>query len=104
MKVISPIKRALFTGDADEFLAVKSFNEKLIHRFIRKDASAMAEVLEKLIQELRMDYFSELSMWVFKSLSADPSWCLESPGFVDFFSRSVSRKKYCRILSSRQQR
>ncbi|MFD2366464.1 response regulator [Pseudoduganella sp. GCM10020061] len=56
-----PCKKILFTGAADEKIAVEAFNRGLIDRFIKKSDDDALERLEQDIQELQRDYFVQQS-------------------------------------------
>lgn len=56
-----PCKKILFTGAADEKIAVEAFNRGLIDRFIKKSDDDALERLEQDILELQRDYFARQS-------------------------------------------
>lgn len=55
------IKKIMLTGEADESLAVKAFNELAIDQFVRKDTPDLMKVLLTRIREMQQAYFSEVS-------------------------------------------
>jgi CheY-like chemotaxis protein len=69
-----PFKKILLTGEADEIIAVKAFNAKLIDKFIRKDTINFSETLNEAIQDLQHQYFQNLSNIVINSLNANPDF------------------------------
>lgn len=56
-----PCKKILFTGQADEKIAIDAFNRGLIDRYIKKNDVDALEHLEKEITDLRKMYFTDLS-------------------------------------------
>lgn len=56
-----PCKKILFTGVADEKVAVDAFNRGLIDRYIKKSADDALDRLETEIVALQREYFAELS-------------------------------------------
>lgn len=88
-----PYKRILLTGEADAVVAVKAFNEGLIHRFIRKDDPNYLQQLHEAIVDLEGEYFQDLSESVITRLVNNPSFLpygLKDPAFVDYFNHIIS--------------
>jgi CheY-like chemotaxis protein len=56
-----PCKKILFTGAADEKIAVQAFNRGLIDRYIKKSADDALDRLEREIAELQQAYFLDQS-------------------------------------------
>ncbi len=56
-----PCKKILFTGVADEKVAVDAFNRGLIDRYIKKSDDDALDLLETEIVALQRAYFAELS-------------------------------------------
>jgi CheY-like chemotaxis protein len=56
-----PCKKILFTGAADEKIAVQAFNRGLIDRYIKKSADDALDRLEREIVELQQAYFLDQS-------------------------------------------
>ncbi len=56
-----PCKKILFTGQADEKIAISAFNRGLIDRYIKKNDPDALEHLENGIRDLRKAYFTDLS-------------------------------------------
>jgi len=54
------LKTILLTGEADEKIAVKAFNEGLIHHFIAKSDPEVSKSLKKAIFDLRLRFFRDL--------------------------------------------
>lgn len=56
-----PCKKILFTGEADEMVAVDAFNQGLIDRYLKKSDPKALERLEAEIATLERAYFAEKS-------------------------------------------
>ncbi|MFL9961070.1 response regulator [Paraburkholderia sediminicola] len=63
------VRKIMLTGKADEHIAVQSFNEGIIHRFIRKqDASAVAR-LNRAVRDLQNAYFDNVCQSILDTLA-----------------------------------
>jgi CheY-like chemotaxis protein len=63
------VRKIMLTGKADEHIAVQSFNEGIIHRFIRKqDASAVA-TLNRTVRDLQSAYFDNVCQSILDTLA-----------------------------------
>ncbi|KAA1003582.1 response regulator [Paraburkholderia panacisoli] len=63
------VRKIMLTGKADEHIAVQSFNEGIIHRFIRKqDASAVA-TLNRAVRDLQNAYFDNVCQSILDTLA-----------------------------------
>ncbi len=82
-----PVRKLLFTGSADERLAVEAFNEGVIDGFLSKGTQDVFERLGERIEELQRDYFADLSRFVDEALSYDSMEFLRDPSFAHFFER-----------------
>jgi len=56
-----PCKKILFTGAADEKIAVNAFNRGLIDRYIKKSDEDALDILEREIVELQAAFFAQRS-------------------------------------------
>ncbi len=63
------IKKIMLTGKADEHVAVKSFNEGLIDRFIRKHEADAVETLNQAIHDMQLAHFDKSSGSVLDALA-----------------------------------
>nr|WKF59098.1 hypothetical protein HUO10_003607 [Paraburkholderia busanensis] len=54
------VRKIMLTGKADEHIAVQSFNEGIIHRFIRKQDAAAIPALNRAVRELQSAYFDNV--------------------------------------------
>jgi CheY-like chemotaxis protein len=65
----SSVKKIVLTGKADEHVAVRSFNEGLIDRFIRKHEADAMETLNHAIRDMQDAYFDQAGASVRDALS-----------------------------------
>jgi CheY-like chemotaxis protein len=56
-----PCKKILFTGEANEMIAVEAFNQGLIDRYLKKGDPSAMDRLESEIETLEHEYFIERS-------------------------------------------
>lgn len=92
----APYKKILLTCEADEFIAVKAFNDGIIHKFIRKDDPNFRAVINDAIQELQKKYFQDLSSALVNTLITNtrtPLKFLTDPIFIDFFESLIEKLK-----------
>ena len=80
------IKKVLLTGQADEQMAVQAFNEKTIHRFIRKQDSDVMAQIDHAIAELQMEYFEQIQQMLSESLAVGTHLFLFDPEFAQRFA------------------
>ena len=80
------IKVIMLTGAADETLAIRAFNQRLIHQYVRKQDHHFVEHLTDAIITAQQDYFNELSEFSLKRL-ADNFYpiALNDSAFHDYF-------------------
>lgn len=76
------IKKIILTGKANEQLAVKSFNEGLIDRFIRKQDVHVVSVLNEAIDELKRAYLRQTQRTVIEALGLSEYRFLVDPAFA----------------------
>lgn len=55
------IKKILLTGKADEKIAVEAFNAGLIHQFIQKGNSDADKLLNRAVERLQLEYFTDIT-------------------------------------------
>ncbi len=81
------IRKVLFTGVADEKVAVEAFNAGIIDRFIIKnDPNAVSRVVESL-EVLQNAYFRSISEMLRRSLLLNAPAFLSDLAFEEFFNR-----------------
>lgn len=81
----SPIKKIMLTGVADLNIAVKAFNDGIIHKFIMKSDPHVFASLDNAISELQHEYFLDLSELIIKNMTASSFSYLENQKFMQFF-------------------
>lgn len=89
----SRIKKVLFTGVADEKVAVRAFNEGAIDRFILKSQSDAVSIVNQTIAELQRAYFREISSALTSTLMLDPPGFLTDPVFLRTFHELMGAKR-----------
>lgn len=82
-----PVKIIMLTGEADEPMAIKIFNEKLIDKFILKGQPGLDETLKNSIIEMKKNYFQDLSYPIIRGLISDQDSSLGDPAFKSFFEK-----------------
>ena len=90
------LKKIMLTGEADEALAVKAFNESTIDQFIVKDTPDLMKVLLNRIREMQRAYFSEISDILLNQINITPRksflW-LDDPIFAAFFHQLCKKNQ-----------
>jgi CheY-like chemotaxis protein len=84
------LKIIMLTGEAGKDLAVQTFNEGVIDKFIMKSTPDLLEVLAKNILELQQNYFLNLSEIALNKLAGSSEAklaCLEDNAFAELFKR-----------------
>lgn len=79
------VRKVLLTGEADEELAVKAFNEGLIDRFIRKQHPNAIEQLNRAVHEMQHVYFSKIEKMLSDALSVGSYLFLKDEKFASRF-------------------
>lgn len=88
------VRKILFTGVADEKIAVAAFNDGLIDRFIIKnDTNALARLREG-IETLQDRYFAAISETLRSTLMLNPPPFLADPAFERFFAELRERRRF----------
>lgn len=88
------IRKVLFTGVADEKIAVAAFNEGLIDRFIRKSDPAVGDVVNQTIQELQHQYLRATSQVLTRAIQEEPAVYLADPAFYEYFNSLCRREGF----------
>jgi len=84
------LKIIMLTGEAGKDLAIQTFNEGLIDKFIMKSTPNLLTVLAQSINELQKAYFLKLSEIVLSKIAGSSDYkltCLEDAVFVEFFTK-----------------
>lgn len=63
------VRKIMLTGKADEHIAVQSFNEGIIHRFIRKQDASAVPALNRAVQDLQKAYFDDVCQSILDTLA-----------------------------------
>lgn len=87
-----PGMRVLLTGQADEQLAVRAFNEGLIHQFIAKQSTDMARNLIEAVQRLQVTAAGRTAQIWRATLSPRQYTLLRSPTVARDLARWVSQR------------
>lgn len=88
------IKKVLFTGAADEKIAVLAFNAGLIDRFIRKSQYRVGDLINRTIHELQYQYLRQTSQLLARAVDDEPAAYLADPAFAQFFAELRRREKF----------
>lgn len=86
-----PIKKILVTGEADESLAVKAFNQGTIDKFILKSNPDFDNTLNTYIRELQQAYFLDTTKKISDVLFQDPMCCLKNKALIDEINKLVAK-------------
>lgn len=88
------IRKVLFTGVADEKVAVEAFNAGVIDRFIIKnDPNAVSRLVDSL-EDLQNAYFRGISEMLRRSLLLNAPAFLSDGTFEDFFNRLRREQRF----------
>ena len=90
------IKLIMLTAEADNELAIKAHNEKIIDLFVRKDLKNSPDTLLVMIHNLQLDYFRDQSSVLVESfLNSSEGYpeCLNDPIFADFFFKALKGRQ-----------
>lgn len=80
------VRKVLFTGVADEKIAVRAFNAGIIDRFIIKSASDAVAEVRTAVSELQERYFDAISETLRATLMLNPPQFLADPAFRRLFA------------------
>lgn len=80
------IRKVLFTGVADEKIAVQAFNAGIIDRFIIKSQPDAVEAVRSAVLELQQRYFEAISETLRATLMLNPPPFLTDPAVERLFS------------------
>lgn len=86
------VKKVLFTGVADEKVAVRAFNEGLIDRYLRKHDTGVVAEVNRTIRELQEHYFRSVGDLIHQSLRKGEAEFLEDTAFSAFFASLCEEK------------
>jgi CheY-like chemotaxis protein len=63
------VRKIMLTGKADEHIAVQSFNEGIIHRFISKQDASAVPALNRAVRDLQSAYFDDVCQSILATLA-----------------------------------
>jgi CheY-like chemotaxis protein len=63
------VRKIMLTGKADEHIAVQSFNEGIIHRFISKQDASAVPALNRAVRDLQNAYFDDVCQSILDTLA-----------------------------------
>jgi CheY-like chemotaxis protein len=89
-----PCKKILFTGEADEMVAVDAFNRGLIDRYLKKGDPEALERLSVEIAALERQYFAERSLALHDLLAPHTYGFLVDETFVRLVQALIKRHGY----------
>ena len=87
------IRKVLFTGVADEKIAVQAFNAGIIDRFIIKSQPDAVKSVRAAVLELQQRYFEAISETLRATLMLNPPPFLTDPAFERLFKDLRARRK-----------
>ena len=87
------IRKILFTGVADEKIAVQAFNAGIIDRFIIKSQPDAVSAVRKAVLELQQRYFEAISETLRATLMLNPPPFLTDPAFERLFADLRDKRK-----------
>ena len=87
------IRKVLFTGVADEKVAVQAFNAGIIDRFIIKSQPDAVEAVRRAVIELQQHYFEAISETLRATLMLDPPPFLTDPAVAGLFAELRREKR-----------
>ena len=94
-KIKNPnIQKVLLTGVADEKIAIDSFNNGYINRFIKKSSHILTEELKSSLEKSIYQYFSIYTADLTKYIPSQEKNHLRDPIFSNFFFNTCLSKDY----------
>lgn len=90
----SSIRRTLLTGVGNEKVAISSFNNEYIHRFIKKDSVILADEVRKAVRQSTNGYFSDYTKNLIRFLPESDKSALRDPVFANFFHNECLDRSY----------
>ncbi|HSG88586.1 MAG TPA: response regulator [Pseudomonadales bacterium] len=88
------IRKVLFTGVADEKIAVRAFNAGIIDRFIIKSQSDAVAEVRTAVSDLQRRYFEAISETLRATLMLNPPPFLADPEFEKLFARLRAERNF----------
>lgn len=101
-KVQNPhIRKILYTGVADEGIAIQAFNKGLIDGYIRKGDPNQSVVLNDFVRESQLKYFKSLTDTSIDSILREYSTsnpgdtAFYDPAFIEYFHGLIKKHNIC---------
>lgn len=101
-KVQNPyVRKILYTGAADESIAIKAFNKGIIDGYIQKSIPDESEVINDFIRESQLKYFRSLTdisvEAILREYSAEypGETAFYDPAFIEYFDQLVKEHNVC---------
>ncbi len=92
-QIVDPgVKKILMTGTADETVAVRAFNEGVIHHYVPKSRTTTLDAVVDGARQLQREYFLDQQRAIQETLLLDPPPLLEDPAVIEYFA--AERKKH----------
>ncbi len=90
------IQKILLTGVADEHIAIKAFNDGLIHHYIRKQDPDLKEQLNQAVKSAQWRYFNKLSEVTLRAITSvgHLNHAITDPKFQDFFKQIMQKNSF----------
>tara|TARA_R110000868_G_scaffold8205_10_gene42913 strand:+ start:6696 stop:7697 length:1002 start_codon:yes stop_codon:yes gene_type:complete len=90
-KITNPnIKKIMLTGQAEDGIAIKAFNEGLIDHYINKSDPNLMQHLNQSLHELQIDYFNDKCKSLLNNLCVEQSCALKNSAYTQLV------REYCR--------
>ncbi len=95
------IRKILYTGVADEELAIQAFNKGIIDGFIRKNTTGQAAVINEFIRESQFKYFKSLTGSSIETIIKEyavgnpEDTALYDPVFASYFNELLEKNNIC---------
>lgn len=86
------IQKIILTGEADESIAIKAFNEGLIQGFIKKNDLKVFDKLNAMIHKRQLEFFKSLTQWTIEGAKEDIfGTVLQDPEFIRIFQDILTK-------------
>ncbi len=94
-KVNNPsIRKTFLTGVGDDKVAISSFNNGYIHRFLKKNSVNLPEEVKKAVRHSINGYFSDYTRNLISFLPRNKKIALKDPVFANFFHNECLDRSY----------
>lgn len=90
----SSIRKTLITGVGDEKVAISSFNNGYIHKFIKKNSVDLPGEVQKAVRQSVNGYFADYTRNLIKFFPESHKIALRDPVFANFFHNECLDRSY----------